>query len=273
MQLSSVCWFCVLFLFIFGCVGSYVAACGLSSLIFVVRASHCSGFSLLWSVGSRRVGFSSRGTQAQQWHRGLVAPWHVGSPWTRAQTRVPCIGRQILNHCATREVPILAFIIAFFFTFLRSLFLHSASNYCLVSFHFTLQDSHAYFLQSTSSAHKLPQLLFIWECPNFSLTFEGQFCLISDFLINLFIYLFIIYFWLCWVFVSVWGLSPVVASGGHSSSRCVGLSLLRPLPLRSTGSRHAGSVIVAHGLSCSAACGIFPDQGSNPCPPHWQADS
>ena len=24
---------------------------------------------------------------------------------------------------------------------------------------------------------------------------------------------------------------------------------------------------MAHGLSCSAACGIFPDQGSNPCPP------
>ena len=35
----------------------------------------------------------------------------------------------------------------------------------------------------------------------------------------------------------------------------------------------AGSVIVAHGPSCSAACGIFPDQGSNPCPLHWQADS
>ena len=30
---------------------------------------------------------------------------------------------------------------------------------------------------------------------------------------------------------------------------------------------------VAHGSSCSAACGIFPDQGSNPCPLHWQADS
>ena len=27
-----------------------------------------------------------------------------------------------------------------------------------------------------------------------------------------------------------------------------------------------GSVVVAHGLSCSAACGIFPDHGSNPCP-------
>ena len=34
-----------------------------------------------------------------------------------------------------------------------------------------------------------------------------------------------------------------------------------------------GSVAVAHGPSCSAACGIFPDQGSNPCPLHWQADS
>ena len=82
-----------------------------------------------------------------------------------------------------------------------------------------------------------------------------------------------IYLWLCWVFVSVRGLSLVAASGGHSSSRCAGLSLSRPLRLRSTGSRRAGSVTVAHGPSCSAACGIFPDQGSNPCPLHWQADS
>ena len=69
------------------------------------------------------------------------------------------------------------------------------------------------------------------------------------------------------------GLSLVAASGGHSSSQCAGLSLSRPLVLRSTGSRRAGSVIVAHGPSCSAACGILPDQGSNPCPLHWQADS
>ena len=38
-----------------------------------------------------------------------------------------------------------------------------------------------------------------------------------------FIYLFI-YFWLCWVLVSVRGLSLVAACGGHSSSRCAGLS-------------------------------------------------
>ena len=80
-------------------------------------------------------------------------------------------------------------------------------------------------------------------------------------------------FWLCWVFVSVRGLSLAVANGGHSSSRCAGLSLSQPLLLRSTGSRHAGSVVVAHRPSCSLACGIFPDQGSNPCPLHWQADS
>ena len=90
---------------------------------------------------------------------------------------------------------------------------------------------------------------------------------LSVFFFNLFI------LWLCWVFVSVRGLSLVVASGGHSSSRCAGLSPSRPLLLRSTGSRRAGSAIVAHGLSYSMACGIFPDQGSNPCPLHWQADS
>ena len=28
-----------------------------------------------------------------------------------------------------------------------------------------------------------------------------------------------------------------------------------------------------HGFSCPMACGIVPDQGSNPCPLHWQADS
>ena len=69
------------------------------------------------------------------------------------------------------------------------------------------------------------------------------------------------------------GLSPVAASGGHSSSRCAGLPLSRPLLLWSTGSRRAGSVIAAHGPTCSAARGILPDQGSNPCPLHWQADS
>ena len=86
-----------------------------------------------------------------------------------------------------------------------------------------------------------------------------------------FIYLFI-YLSLAVLGLRFWP-SPVAASGGHSPSWCVDLSLSRPLLLRSTGSRRADSVAVAHGPSCSAARGIFPDQGSNPCPLHRQADS
>ena len=107
--------------------------------------------------------------------------------------------------------------------------------------------------------HSLTNICYLWSFFFFFLIFIY--------------YLFIMFiFWLCWVFVSVWGLSPVAASGGHSSSRCAGLSLSQPLLLRSRGSRRSGSVVVAHGPSCSTACGILPDQGSNPCPLHWQAD-
>ena len=31
----------------------------------------------------------------------------MGSSRTRARTRVPCIGRQILNHCASRDDPVI----------------------------------------------------------------------------------------------------------------------------------------------------------------------
>ena len=48
-------------------------------------------------MGSRVCGLQ------ELWHRGLVAPRHVGSSWTRDQTHVPCIGRWILHHWATRE--------------------------------------------------------------------------------------------------------------------------------------------------------------------------
>ena len=93
---------------------------------------------------------------------------------------------------------------------------------------------------------------------------------------NLFFYFILFYLFIFGCVGSLFsmrGLPLVAASGGHSSSRCAGLSLSRPLLWRSTGSRRTGSVVVAHGRSCSAACGIFPDQGSNPCPLHWQADS
>ena len=58
--------------------------------------------------------------------------------------------------------------------------------------------------------------------------------------------------------------------GGFSSLWCTGFSLRWLLLLQSTGSRRGGSVVVAHRHSCSAACGIFPDQFSNPSPLHQQ---
>ena len=92
-------------LFIFGCAGS--------SLL-------CEGFLQLRQAGatphrgaraSHRCGLSCCGAQApnaqaqQPWLTGSAAPRHVGSSQTRARTRVPCIGRQTPNHCATREAP------------------------------------------------------------------------------------------------------------------------------------------------------------------------
>ena len=91
---------------------------------------------------------------------------------------------------------------------------------------------------------------------------------------------FFLNFWLLWGFVALHGLSLVVVSGGYSSFRCVGFSpqwlLLWHRGLAAAAlrpERRRASVFVAHRLSCSVACGIFPYQGSNPCPLHCQADS
>ena len=96
---------------------------------------------------------------------------------------------------------------------------------------------------------------------------------ITEIILLIFLNLFIFYFWLHWVFVAVRGLSLVAARGatlrcGARASRCSGFSCC--------GARALGmwaSVVVAHRLSCSVACGIFPDQGSHPCPLRWQVDS
>ena len=109
----------------------------------------------------------------------------------------------------------------------------------------------------------------------YSITFLGDpnyanvLCSATDFffLINLFIY-----FgcagssFLCEGFLQLWQARATVHRGARASH-------YRGLLLWNTGSRCTGSVVVVHRPSCSAACGIFPDQGSNPCPLNWQADS
>ena len=88
------------------------------------------------------------------------------------------------------------------------------------------------------------------------------------------------------------GFPLVVVSGATRQLWHVDLSLQWLLSLQSTGSRvlglqqlwtwaqylqllgsSTGLAVVVHELSCSMACGIFPDQGSNPCFLHWPADS
>ena len=100
-------WFLLfIYLFIYGCVGSSFLCEGFlqlrqagATLHHGVWASHYRGLSC--------CGAQAPDAQAQQlWLTGLVAPQHVGSSQTRARTLVPCIGRQILNHCATREAPL-----------------------------------------------------------------------------------------------------------------------------------------------------------------------
>ena len=64
---------------------------------------------------------------------------------------------------------------------------------------------------------------------------------------------------------SAWGL---LSSCRVWVSYCCGFSCCK-----AWGLGHTGSTVVAHGLSCSMAYGIFPDKGSNPCPHqilnHW----
>ena len=111
---------------------------------------------------------------------------------------------------------------------------------------------------------------------------------------RMFFFIFIIYklilfynfylFWLCWLFLAVWAFPLVVADRGYSLVVVRRLVAVASLGAQALGSRASAvaahwpwamgaSIAVAHGLSRSTARGIFLDQGSNPCPLHWQADS
>ena len=104
--------------FIFGCVGSQLLPVGFlqlrraeATLRCGAWASHCGGFSCCGAraLGARASVVVARGLQSAGSvvvvHE-LIASQLVGSSWARARTCVPCIGRWILNHCATREVPV-----------------------------------------------------------------------------------------------------------------------------------------------------------------------
>ena len=114
LQCHKVCFLSLIYLFLAAlglrCCTRAFSSCGERGLLFLLvlrllfavaslAVEHglwARGLQELWLVGSR--------AQAQQlWRTGLVAPQHVGSSWTWAWTRVPCIGRWILNHCATGE--------------------------------------------------------------------------------------------------------------------------------------------------------------------------
>ena len=64
-----------------------------------------------------------------------------------------------------------------------------------------------------------------------------------------------VYFWLYEACVPACGLSLVVGSGGYSLAAVSRLLI-------------AVASLVAHRLSCHVACGVFPEQRLNPCPPH-----
>ena len=93
---------------------------------------------------------------------------------------------------------------------------------------------------------------------------DFSYCRDSEFQITCLVF---IYFWLCWAFF---------AARATLQLWCVGFSLRRLLVLRSMGSCDATTAsltVVAYWLSCSRACRIFLDQGSNMCLLHWQTDS
>ena len=68
-----------------------------------------------------------------------------------------------------------------------------------------------------------------------------------------------------------------MVSGGYFLALVLGLPIavasLVEHSSRTQWLQRVGSIVAARELNCSAACGIFPYQGSNPRLMHWQADS
>ena len=138
-----------------------------------------------------------------------------------------------------------------------------------------------------SQFHRL--ILFL-ENVNTILTLNMRIGTPPDHEVLLFFFFFRLLFFICRIFISLVGslllcwLFSSCSKWGYSSLWCMGLSLHWLFLLQSMGSRvlglqqlwhvssvvvpglqGTGSVVVAHELSCSRACEIFPEKGSNPC--------
>ena len=179
----------------------------------------------LQSTDSGACRLSNRGAQA----------WLCCSTWDpssliEAQTCIPCTGRQILNHCATREAPVSCISLIIFLSQYFSIFVCVAIIIrilvcCFCVLLISLLLSHLTIL------HFLTRQWYHWQIVTIEFSLK--------FLKNVFICL----------FLAVLSL--------HCCSR-------------------ASSYWSKWGLLFVAvlmACGIFPDQGSNWCPLHWQVDS
>ena len=100
--------------FMFGCTGPSLLREGFLWLWRAGPALHCGaqdslrgGFSCCGAQASGVVTLGCREWAQQLWR--LSSTRHVGSSWTRYQTRVLCTDQQILNHQTTREVPVSVF--------------------------------------------------------------------------------------------------------------------------------------------------------------------
>ena len=86
---------------------------------------------------------------------------------------------------------------------------------------------------------------------------------------------FMIFFFFFFTLLGLHRFAPAFSSCSAQASPCTASPVVehRLEACRLQYLQHAGSAIVVHRPRCSTACGIFPDQESNLCPLHCQADS
>ena len=77
-----------------------------------------------------------------------------------------------------------------------------------------------------------------------------------------------------YLFLAALGLTLVVASRAYSPVAGRGFLFVVASPVAAHRLQGVqASVVVVRRLTCPEACGVFLEQGSNPCPLLWEADS